>query len=867
MKIKKEKKALLVLAVIIALLVSSNGAMVFAAEDVNESVYVDAKEEDQEVEFGNITGDYEDAIDIYAYDGHTATVTTGSLMAELDEAYYADGAYIDAEYGGTVDLTVNGDIQARDTGVDFVADEDATVDVTVNGNIEAGTGVDAWVYEGSKANVKAEGNITAKDEGGSGVYAWVEGSSFNAEVGGNITSEGEEGYGIYAKVENGDAEANITVAGDVNANGGSDTYGIYAYGNWNSNTNIEVGGNISADGDQSFGIYVNGGEDASLSVMNITAGGSISANGESGMAIDAEADNEAIINIEAGDINANGQYGKGIVTKATGASEIGVTINGDISAMGEGGAGIYANVSEGGVNNIMVNGDITAGSDGIEASAGSGIAIGARLDSEKATANITVNGNVTGIENEGIMAMSSGDNINVTVNGDANGNVGIGILQMVWAMESSFVEISDPETVDGYEAYEVIIDETTEEIYMMVDGEKVMLDVDVTTFAIRDQNGEVQNVGVYTSDEEFKYWILKDYDKSNEPADTVIIVDGDVTGETSGIRVLSYNLMGIMGRNPGGDEDQANTLMADVLITGTLSGGESAVLLMDDGTIDNNLTLTVWAVEVGEDGTIAKSESRDETKDKAEEFEKNIKYIIKVEQPEKGGMLSAVSEFGEPLEKSHDYDVALEGEKVLLKVDLEEGYKVVAAYNGDGEKVPLLQDAEGNYYVEVPKGGGVYLTAELDLEEYEIVLDFGTGPLDGETGPLNGETGPLVIKAKYGDTIILPEPKREGYKFLYWEGSKYYAGDAYVVREGHTLKAVWEKLETPMQEETEKPVAPTETEKTTPTKAATPTAVATSTVKSGAPLTGDETNIFNWMALMLLTVAGVAALIEKKARG
>ena len=39
-----------------------------------------------------------------------------------------------------------------------------------------------------------------------------------------------------------------------------------------------------------------------------------------------------------------------------------------------------------------------------------------------------------------------------------------------------------------------------------------------------------------------------------------------------------------------------------------------------------------------------------------------------------------------------DYEYALEGEKVLLKVNLEAGYKLLAAYNGDGEKVELLVD-------------------------------------------------------------------------------------------------------------------------------------------------------------------------------
>ena len=52
------------------------------------------------------------------------------------------------------------------------------------------------------------------------------------------------------------------------------------------------------------------------------------------------------------------------------------------------------------------------------------------------------------------------------------------------------------------------------------------------------------------------------------------------------------------------------------------------------------------------------------------ELEKNILYIIKVEQPTAGGTLQATDKDGNALAKSHDYDVAKEGEKVLLKLNL-----------------------------------------------------------------------------------------------------------------------------------------------------------------------------------------------------
>lgn len=99
---------------------------------------------------------------------------------------------------------------------------------------------------------------------------------------------------------------------------------------------------------------------------------------------------------------------------------------------------------------------------------------------------------------------------------------------------------------------------------------------------------------------------------------------------------------------------------------------------------------------------------------KDEAFEKKIMYIIKIEQPAAGGTIQAVDETGNALSKSFGFDVAHEGEKVLLKANLAKGYKILAAYNGLSEKMPLLKDENGNYYITVPKGGGVYLNVELN---------------------------------------------------------------------------------------------------------------------------------------------------------
>ena len=90
-------------------------------------------------------------------------------------------------------------------------------------------------------------------------------------------------------------------------------------------------------------------------------------------------------------------------------------------------------------------------------------------------------------------------------------------------------------------------------------------------------------------------------------------------------------------------------------------------------------------------------------------------YIAKVEQPSKGGTLKVVDANGSDLPKNYDFPVAHEGEKVILKANLQSGWKIKAAYNGEGaNKQQLLKDENGNYYIIVPKGGGICLSADLE---------------------------------------------------------------------------------------------------------------------------------------------------------
>ena len=143
---------------------------------------------------------------------------------------------------------------------------------------------------------------------------------------------------------------------------------------------------------------------------------------------------------------------------------------------------------------------------------------------------------------------------------------------------------------------------------------------------------------------------------------------------------------------------------ASMTVGGTVRGGEIPVEVYTTDKDFSNISLTVWKIEPNTDGAVAGVWNKEtKTLKRSEELEKTINYIIKLEDTS-DAELSA-------------QDTAHEGDKVILKVDVDDGYELVGAYNGMDEKVPLVKDANGEWYVIVPKGGGIYLSVELKKKE------------------------------------------------------------------------------------------------------------------------------------------------------
>ena len=879
---KHDKRKVVSLAIALAL-VCGTWMPVLAGEGDEQSTVgpqtVSGDNAGTAVVIGNIdalgTGD--DGLQIEATEGKIANVTVGSVVADAD-----DGISIGAD-DGTVGLTVNGDIDSR-YGIYYQTAEDSTIKVDVNGSITAKENSLLMSTSGkTESNVTVNGDLTA---GGNALDLESSGTSVhNVTVTGDVTSEGNDNDAIDLDA-NDESAMSVDVTGNVSG----------------------VGGGIDADasGDSKLDVDVTGG----------VSGGNYG--------IDADAYGDSKIDVDVTGENANVIGGDAISASAYGNAEVNITVEGDVEGTGrrvaekedemiedempedeegtgfDDGIGIDAEAYGEGTVNVTVSGDVTGNFTGIRAEArGMEDGFVVRRDDEPlrllARAVPDADAPADDDEVEEDESEKSPASVNVDVSGDVTaGELGVNTSVAGGATIDIHIGGNLTSSGNGIQLY------SSDEAFEPVE-ERPMLRAAAIPDGVPEEEGEPAS----EEDEDIS-------EEAEVPSSINVTIDGDVTAE-------NYGVIADL-------EEEGST--ADILINGTLSAGACPVLIAkEEVDAESGVTLTVWKIVPGEDGVIAK-DSLPDTEDeedlvKDENFEKSIQYIIKMEQPEKGGTLSI-----DGVTTSHDLDVAREGEKVLLKVDLEEGFKITGAYNGLGEKVALVLDDDGNYYVIVPRGGGVYLSVTLDLESYKVVFEDEDGnPLEekevpyGETptytgpkptkeetegytyefegwniepspvtgditykavfnakakvfdltfdlggGTLDGKTGTVTIQAEYGSTIKLPAPTKDGSVFGYWKGSQYEAGAEYLVTGPHAFTAVWEKVKGEEEKIDDSPVvepvpapAPATEETTEADPTATPTPTTAPASTNGTPKTGDVGH-GNEMLGMTLMITGLAVL-------
>ncbi len=427
---------------------------------------------------------------------------------------------------------------------------------------------------------------------------------------------------------------------------------------------------------------------------------------------------------EYGNVTVNNEdevYGAAAYADSTGDASLTVTGNVSATSTSEDAVAVMVGAQEGGTAAIKVDGNVAA--TGEEAQAVMTYAWG-----EKSTATVTVGGNVTATGTEyatGAEATAAdGGSANLTVSGDvtaSGGEFAIGVQEYVSDGGKATAKVEGGVTASGTESVAGV------SIYANDGTATVTVEGNVKATG----SGEIAGAAVMAGDN----------------ASTTLEVFGDVTSDGYGIALA------------GGADEDATLGTIDVYVEGTVKGEESSIAVMSAGGVEDAVTLTIWKAELNEDGNVVGTyipeyahytdEAKEEVEKAAAEIEKNILYIIKYETPD-GATLNLQGTV-----KSHGKDAAKEGDTVTLNTLVKEGYKLV----GIDSTVTLMQDTSGNYYIVVPKGGGVFLKVKLD-KVAAAANEVYTGPAILGTRQFKDGTF-LYLFADNTFTIIFPDGKTE----------------------------------------------------------------------------------------------------------
>lgn len=175
---------------------------------------------------------------------------------------------------------------------------------------------------------------------------------------------------------------------------------------------------------------------------------------------------------------------------------------------------------------------------------------------------------------------------------------------------------------------------------------------------------------------------------NNDDTGTVFVqVNGDVEAGSLGVRAINWN------------EDSR----IDIIVDGTVKQSQDGLSL--EGTCPENICLTAWKAEETSRGHIV-SVDGEMSEEQAAEAEKAIQYIIRTNDRSAGYITTDAREY-------NGFRVANEGETVTLQVEVPENYRILSVRDG---QTALEKNADGEWVMQVPRGGGVELSVDLDQQ-------------------------------------------------------------------------------------------------------------------------------------------------------
>ena len=267
------------------------------------------------------------------------------------------------------------------------------------------------------------------------------------------------------------------------------------------------------------------------------------------------------------------------------------------------------------------------------------------------------------------------------------------------------------------------------------------------------EDGEITNEKIYYN-AEGDYYYNEEGDMwqeiQQESGETNVTIAGDVHGDDIGVSLWNVD----------------NT---NILIDGTVSGNNSAVLVSNE-IIADSLNLTIWEIKPDDEGhyiekQIGEDEDGNPITVEDEYMLDKIQYIIRVE-PTQASMIRLLG-----TTEQDGYQVAHEGDTVVVKLNIPNGYMLNGVFGDVPKECKLLKDGNGDYFLVVPRGGGVFIS--LDLQRIYVGKKTVKATFYPNGGTVEGKDSPFTIEVVKDTEITLPQPdEREGYTFAGW-----YAGN------------------------------------------------------------------------------------------
>ena len=850
---KRNWKRILAALLTCAMVLSTGCLPVLAEDPANSPCEVPVSDSHGEVDVGGV----------YDEELSKTPVLEADLVVEdeSDPALYihdCDGDTSSFTVTGSVSETNTGNHHASATAVVAATDDEGTVNVTVNGNVTAtatATAEHGGYAKATAIDVEADYGATA-----------------NINVGGKVTADiGETRHGSEkAIVADAEYESTIDITVGKGAEGQVDIDSSYG----SSNTVTIKDGGITATGLHDCEKAVEIDNDYSTALVDITGGIKTD-----GVAIDSETtsycdETEASTTIkvtgniasEVASDEEDPSDAKAVEVDSYGQSAVTtVDLNGNVIATGDNATAVDLDTYSGGTITATIVGDVTAtGSENGET------ATGLDLTNGRAVQEIEIVGNVkaTGTEESNGIVLDASARVEYSVDvselnpeeliekaipypvgEEENPYTFLGTIKLINdAEEGEYAQgyLFSKGTGDSKEYFLMesrrrfsIKPEVTE---WNVDSPLGPTQVDVVPFEVEvlSSNGKEPTIGEVYANGENPFYLIPLSDVKMEVLEestTNLNITGNVTADNYGVKV-----------------DATPGATADIVIDGTVSGGKGGIVLVNNTELGSGVTMTVWAVTPDENGgvvftensgksscpsyayyndprgmTRCSGEDAEETKPtlaRNTEAEAQLQYIIRVRDDSKDYIATTgTTEYLAANGKT--YNVAHEGDTVTMKLNIPQGYEITGAYGDVDQKTQLLKDADGNYYLKVPRGGAVELSITLSKipeEKKEEKKEEPEKPVDPEV-PGEPAIAPIVfdlntgnpgdnitIMPHVGDVITLKEtPVRDGYTFLYWKGSdvspkspywkepdpktdfQYKAGASFNVKENYYFVAVWQK--------------------------------------------------------------------------